>query len=179
MPDASIRASRRSPRGPCTKPGGGFAERPRLRRCPGHAAVDRIRHVVVFDAADVSAESAFWAAMLDGIVVDDDPRFRCAIDQQGNWLVGVQHAPKHVPPDWPDGQPQQVHVDFHVTDPASAHRRAIDLGAYASQHTAHSCALNSDPILNSTFSMSALMEAASTSPDRRASSSRSASKPTV
>ena len=91
--------------------------------------MDLIRHVVVFDAADVAAESAFWAAMLDGIVVDEDPRFHCVIDQQGNWLVGVQRAPEHVPPDWPDGQPQQVHVDFHVTDPASAHRRAVDLGA--------------------------------------------------
>ncbi len=91
--------------------------------------MDRIRHVVVFDAADVAAESAFWAAMLDGSVVDEDPQFHCVVDSQGNWLVGVQRAPDHVPPDWPHGQPQQVHVDFHVTDPDAAHRRAVDLGA--------------------------------------------------
>ena len=91
--------------------------------------MDLIRHVVVFDAADVASESAFWAAMLDGSVVDEDPQFHCVIDSQGNWLVGVQRAPDHVPPDWPDGEPQQVHIDFHVTDPAAAHRRAIDLGA--------------------------------------------------
>ena len=91
--------------------------------------MERIRHVVVFDAADVAAESGFWAAMLDGRVVDEDPRFHCVIDSHGNWLVGVQRAPGHVPPEWPDGQPQQVHVDFHVTDPAAAHRRALDLGA--------------------------------------------------
>jgi predicted enzyme related to lactoylglutathione lyase len=91
--------------------------------------MDLIRHVVVFDAADVAAESAFWAAMLNGIVVDDDPRFHCVVDSQGNWLVGVQRAPDHVPPDWPDGEPQQIHVDFHVTDQAAAHRRALDLGA--------------------------------------------------
>ena len=88
-----------------------------------------LRRVVVFDAADLAAESASWAAMLDGIVVDEDPRFHCVIDQQGNWLVGVKRAPEHVPPDWPDGQPQHVQVGFHVTDPASAHRRAVDLGA--------------------------------------------------
>ena len=35
--------------------------------------MDLIRHVVVFDAADVAAVSAFWAAMLDGSVVDEDP----------------------------------------------------------------------------------------------------------
>ena len=91
--------------------------------------MERIRHVVVFDAADVAAESAFWAAMLDGIAIDDDPRFHVVIDSEGNWLVGVQHAPDHVPPDWPDGEPQQVHVDFHVTDQAASHGRAMDLGA--------------------------------------------------
>ncbi|MDJ0663152.1 MAG: VOC family protein [Acidimicrobiia bacterium] len=91
--------------------------------------MDLIRHVVVFDAADVATESAFWAEMLGGSVVDEDPQFHCVIDSQGNWLVGVQHAPDHVPPDWPDGEPQQVHIDFHVTDPAAAHRRAIDLGS--------------------------------------------------
>lgn len=91
--------------------------------------MDLIRHVVVFDAADVASESAFWAAILDGSLVDEDPLFHCVIDSQGNWLIGVQHAPDHVPPDWPDGEPQQVHIDFHVTDPAAAHRRAIDLGA--------------------------------------------------
>jgi hypothetical protein len=91
--------------------------------------MDLIRHVVVFDAADVASESAFWAAMLDGSVIDEDPQFHCVIDNRGNWLVGVQRAPDHVPPDWPDGEPQQVHVDFHVTDPAAAHGRAIDLGA--------------------------------------------------
>lgn len=91
--------------------------------------MDRIRHVVVFDAADVEAESLFWAAMLDGRVLDEDPQFHCVVDSEGNWVVGVQRAPDHVPPEWPDGQPQQVHVDFHVTDPSDAHRRALDLGA--------------------------------------------------
>lgn len=98
--------------------------------------MDRIRHVVVFDAADVTAESVFWAAMLDGRVVDDDPQFHPVIDDAGNWLLGVQHAPDHVPPDWPDGEPQQVHIDFHVTDPAAAHRRAIALGARLLQDAA-------------------------------------------
>jgi len=91
--------------------------------------MDLIRHVVVFDAADVAAESSFWAAMLDGTVIDGDARFHCVIDKQGNWLVGVQHAPDHVPPDWPDGQPQQIHVDFHVTDPQASVARALELGA--------------------------------------------------
>ena len=87
-----------------------------------------IRHVVVFDAADLAAESAFWAAILDGHVFTDE-RFHTVFDGDGNWLIGVQLAPDHVPPDWPDGNPQQVHLDLHVSDPVSAHTRAIGLGA--------------------------------------------------
>ena len=88
-----------------------------------------IRHVVVFDTADVDAEGRFWAAMLDGRVIDDDPAFHCVVDGDGNWVIGVQLAPDHTPPDWPDGVSQQVHVDLHVEDPGPALARAARLGA--------------------------------------------------
>jgi glyoxalase superfamily protein len=84
--------------------------------------------VVVLDAKDLHAESAFWAGMLDGHVFDDE-RFHSVIDSAGEWRIGVQLAPAHVPPTWPDGAPQQVHVDFHVEDPKPAHQQAMDLGA--------------------------------------------------
>lgn len=86
------------------------------------------RHVVVFDAADLDAESAFWAEMLGGQVLGDD-QFHCVFDLHDRWVIGVQLAPSHVPPDWPDGAPQQVHLDLHIDDPASAHAEAIALGA--------------------------------------------------
>jgi Glyoxalase-like domain len=87
-----------------------------------------MRQVVVFDAADVAAESAFWAGMLGGQVLPDDG-WHSVFDGQGRWVIGVQLAPEHVPPDWPDGNPQQVHLDLHVEDLASAHAEAIALGA--------------------------------------------------
>jgi len=37
--------------------------------------------------------------------------------------MGIQLAPDHVPPEWPDGTPQQIHLDLHVEDLASAHGR--------------------------------------------------------
>jgi len=43
--------------------------------------------------------------------------------------MGVQLAPNYIPPDWPNGNAQQVHLDFHVDDLASAHQEAIALGA--------------------------------------------------
>ena len=90
--------------------------------------MDIMRQVVVFDAADLAAESAFWAAMLGGHVFTDE-RFHAVFDGDGNWRIGVQLAPDHVPPDWPNGNPQQVHLDLHVSDPGTAHTRAVALGA--------------------------------------------------
>ena len=87
-----------------------------------------VRTVVVFDAADLHAESAFWAGMLDGHVFDDEA-FHSVIDADGEWRIGVQLAPKHIPPDWPGGTPQQVHIDLHVEDPKRAHEQAMKLGA--------------------------------------------------
>lgn len=87
-----------------------------------------VRTVVVFDAADLHAESAFWAGMLGGRVFEDET-FHCVIDGEGQWRIGVQYAPDHVPPDWPDGSAQQVHLDLHVEDFAQAHALATALGA--------------------------------------------------
>jgi hypothetical protein len=88
-----------------------------------------LRHVIVFDAADMATESAFWAGMLGGRVFPDDA-WHSVIDRGGRWVIGVQLAPDHVPPDWPDGSPQQqVHLDLHIDDIARAHSEAIALGA--------------------------------------------------
>ena len=85
------------------------------------------RHIVVFDAADMSAESAFWAAVLGGTVVTDHDWHSVVVD--GEWRVAVQLAPDHVPPDWPNGTPQQIHLDLHVDDLHSAHDEVMALGA--------------------------------------------------
>jgi len=89
----------------------------------------RIDHqVVVFDAADLAAESSFWAGVLDGTVDAEDDWHMVLVD--GAPRVGVQLAPDHVPPDWPDGTPpQQLHLDLWVEDFATAHDRVISLGA--------------------------------------------------
>lgn len=87
-----------------------------------------VREVIVFDAANLRAESTFWAGILGGHVFEDEA-WHSVIDAAGNWRIGVQLTPNHVPPDWPDGMPQQVHLDLHVDDPRAAHEEAIALGA--------------------------------------------------
>jgi len=49
-------------------------------------------------------------------------------DASAAWRIGLRLAPDHVPLDWPDGAPQQVHLDLHV-EPLTAHEEAISLGA--------------------------------------------------
>lgn len=88
-----------------------------------------IRHqVVVFDAADLAAESAFWAGVLGGEIDAEDDWHMVMVD--GAPRVGVQLAPDHVPPDWPDGDPpQQIHLDLWVDDFPRAHDEVTALGA--------------------------------------------------
>lgn len=84
--------------------------------------------VIVFDAADLESESTFWAGVLEGVVDVDDDWHMVMVDGQPR--VGVQFAPDHAPPDWPDGEPkQQVHLDLWVEEIDEAHARVMELGA--------------------------------------------------
>lgn len=72
------------------------------RRYPsGHVgkgwAVKINHQIVVFDAADIGAESSFWAGLLGGIVEAEDDWHTVMVE--GRPQVAVQLAPDHVPPD--------------------------------------------------------------------------------
>lgn len=86
------------------------------------------RQTVVFDAADLAAESSFWAGVLGGRVETDDD-WHAVYDAEGVARIGVQLAPDHRPPEWPDGIPQQIHLDLHVPDVRAADREVRALGA--------------------------------------------------
>jgi hypothetical protein len=62
--------------------------------------------------------------------VDDTESDWHSVIVDGEWRLGIQLAPDHVPPVWPGGdQQQQVHLDLWVDDFAQAHERAMSLGA--------------------------------------------------
>jgi len=90
--------------------------------------MDITHQIIVFDAADLDAESAFWAGVLGG-TVDAGDDWHTVSDSAGTPRVGVQLSPDHVQPQWPDGSPQQMHLDLYVTDLASAHDDVLALGA--------------------------------------------------
>jgi hypothetical protein len=86
------------------------------------------KQIIVFDAADLAVESTFWAGVLGGQVHADDD-WHSVVDAAGEWRIGVQLAPDHVAPRWPDGEEQQIHLDLYVEDLASAHDEVMALGA--------------------------------------------------
>lgn len=86
------------------------------------------RQIVVLDAADLTAESTFWAAVLGGRV-DADDDWHSVYDADGKPRIAIQLAPNHVAPDWPDGTSQQIHLDLYVDDVRAAHDEAVSLGA--------------------------------------------------
>jgi predicted enzyme related to lactoylglutathione lyase len=83
--------------------------------------------IVALDAADIHAVSSFWSALIGGTVQKDDDWHTIYVD--GEPRMAVQLAPDHVPPQWPDGTPQQIHLDLHVEDVAAAHEEVMALGA--------------------------------------------------
>ncbi|MCI2265548.1 VOC family protein [Sediminivirga luteola] len=87
------------------------------------------QRIIVLDAADIDAESRFWASVLGGTVdaADDDWH---RVHAGGEYVLAVQLAPDHVPPQWPEGTPpQQIHLDLHVDDIGAAHEEVLAAGA--------------------------------------------------
>ncbi|PWH07908.1 glyoxalase [Brachybacterium endophyticum] len=90
--------------------------------------MDIAHQVVVFDAAELEPESTFWAGVLEGEVDVEDDWHMITVD--GAPKVGVQLAPDHVAPDWPEeSRPQQIHLDLYVHDFPTAHEKVMALGA--------------------------------------------------
>jgi len=85
------------------------------------------RQVVVLDAADLPSMSTFWAGVLGGTVKADDDWHYVYVD--GDERLGIQLAPDHTPPQWPDGLQQQIHLDLFVEDVRAAHDEVMELGA--------------------------------------------------
>lgn len=86
-----------------------------------------VGRTVTFDAENTAAESAFWAAVFDGEVVDHGG-YREVKAPDGTSPVGVQQAAGLAPLEWP-GDPVRAHLDVVVDDITAAHQEVLDLGA--------------------------------------------------
>ncbi len=84
---------------------------------------------VVLDCPDPPALARFYAALLGGRALTDDPEW-CEVRVDGlSMKLAFQQATAYRAPEWPDGVPQQLHLDLTVTDLDAASARAVALGA--------------------------------------------------
>ncbi|MGA9101322.1 VOC family protein [Aeromicrobium sp.] len=84
---------------------------------------------IVLDARDIGRLSAFYSDLAGWTQIFADDQWVTMTTDDG-WRIGIQHAPDHVPPAWPDpARPQQAHLDLRVPDIDAASVRAVDLGA--------------------------------------------------
>ena len=84
---------------------------------------------VVLDARDIAGLSAFYTGLAGWTLVDADEEWITLTTEDG-WRIGIQYAPDHIPPRWPDPEhPQQAHLDLRVPELAAGTERAIGLGA--------------------------------------------------
>jgi hypothetical protein len=81
---------------------------------------------LIVDAADLDGESSFWHRLLGGSITRTATHHFLRID--GFPVIVIQHAPGQVPPQWPDGVSQQMHVDLATDDAATADERVLDAG---------------------------------------------------
>jgi hypothetical protein len=83
----------------------------------------------VLDCPDPTQLAHFYGALLGGDVDTTDIAWCEVHFAQLPLKLAFQRADDFVPPEWPDGEPQQIHLDLTVTDLQSASARAVELGA--------------------------------------------------
>jgi catechol-2,3-dioxygenase len=85
---------------------------------------------VVIDAADIAGLSAFYTELAGFTEAYADDEW-ITLNGPDGWRLGLQHAPDHIPPQWPDPEhPQQFHLDLFVPDLAAGAQTAEKLGAH-------------------------------------------------
>jgi len=83
---------------------------------------------IVLDCRAPRQLGEFYAALLGRSLHPDSDESWVELDG-GEPVLAFQRVEHHTPPAWPDGAPQQAHLDLRVTDFTTAHREAVSLGA--------------------------------------------------
>jgi len=84
---------------------------------------------VVFDCPDPSSLASFYADLSNGQLDISDPEWCEVHVGDPACKLAFQRATPYSPPEWPDGTPQQLHLDLTVSDLRAAGLRAGELGA--------------------------------------------------
>ncbi|MGH1561775.1 VOC family protein [Mumia sp. DW29H23] len=82
----------------------------------------------VLDCPDPLALAHFYASLL-GVRVAEHSTDAWAELEGGGSVLSFQRVDDHEPPQWPDGVPQQAHLDLAVDAYEAPHALAVSLGA--------------------------------------------------
>ena len=86
--------------------------------------------LVALDCPDPRALAAFYRDIVGGEIraaSASDDWVRLEVPNGSD--IGFQRDPSYRSPEWPDGTPQQAHLDFDVTDLDEGERAVIEIGA--------------------------------------------------
>lgn len=85
---------------------------------------------VVLDCPDPRVLAEFYAGLLSQEIADDgDDSWQSLVGDGSGITLAFQRATNYQTPRWPDGLPQQLHLDLTVDDMVTAHAGAVALGA--------------------------------------------------
>jgi predicted enzyme related to lactoylglutathione lyase len=84
---------------------------------------------IVLDCPDPVGLASFYAELLTGGVSVADPEWSEVRVDGMPVKLAFQRVDTYRRPDWPDGVPQQLHLDLTVSDLEAASRHAVALGA--------------------------------------------------
>lgn len=85
--------------------------------------------LVALDCPDPRALAAFYVQIIGG-AIEESPSGEWVHLRTGTGVdLGFQRVPHYESPEWPDGAPQQAHLDFAVPDLDDAERQVLAVGA--------------------------------------------------
>ena len=86
--------------------------------------------LTALDCPDPIALAHFYQSILGGeIESQTDDETWVSLRTETGVEIGFQQDRHHVRPSWPDGVPQQAHLDFNVSDLDEGEAAVLDVGA--------------------------------------------------
>lgn len=90
-------------------------------------AIARYR-LVAFDCPDARALADFYQSVVGGEITQADEDW-VELRTEGGGIIAFQQVSEYTPPGWPDGSPQQAHLDFAVADLDEGETLVLAVGA--------------------------------------------------
>jgi hypothetical protein len=89
--------------------------------------------VVALDCPDPMALAEFYQGIIGGEIPAEESDDWVELRFAGSTTLAFQRVDDYVAPEWPDGSPQQAHLDFDVSDLDNGEAAILERGARKAQ----------------------------------------------